>query len=70
MQRMRKRRKSNLIHIFFMDKSFGGDVQMWLTQREVLFIFNVQKFQTEISNSVCRDLKSEVNGATFTSVVF
>ncbi len=24
---------------FLMDESFGGSVQMWLTQREVVFIF-------------------------------
>ncbi len=38
MQRMRKRRKSNLIWIFFDGRKFGGSVQTWLTQREVVFI--------------------------------
>ncbi len=28
------------------DESFGGSVQTWLTQREVVFIFNVRKFLT------------------------
>ncbi len=48
MQRMRKRRKSNLIRIFLTVESFGGSVQTWLTQREVVFIFNVRKFRTKI----------------------
>ncbi len=33
-------------------------------QREVVFIFNVQKFQTKISDSVCNDLNSTENNTT------
>ncbi len=33
-------------------------------QREVVFIFNVQKFQTKISDSVCNDLNSIENNTT------
>ncbi len=36
---MRKCRKSNLIWFFLTDESFGGSVQMWLTKREVVFLF-------------------------------
>ncbi len=37
---------------FLTDESFGGSVQTWLTQREVVFIF----LRAKISDSVCRDL--------------
>ncbi len=35
---------------FLTDEKFGGSVQTWLTEREVVFIFYVQKFQMKISD--------------------
>ncbi len=46
---------------FLTDESFGGSVQTWLTEREVVFIFYVQKFQMKISDSVCNHLYNVLN---------
>ncbi len=67
--RMQKHRKSNLIRMFFWRTKVSEAVSKrdWHNMRSYLF-FNLQKFWTEISDSVCNDLLA--NKTTFASDMF